>query len=262
MTGWFVAQANAIGALECWLVLFLLWLRLLPLFVIVPWLGLRADALSIGLPLSVLAAVALAPLFWPIAPPPSAASSLLMAASLELLRGAVLALGCALPLWVFSTAGEISDALRGGLGSGPSQSPSSLAQLYAAAGGVAALSAGAPIGLVRLLGASAGAALAGLPSFAGVRGLLLDLLGLCAQAFAVGLRFSAPVLLAIWLLALVLGALSRVSASLVSPLARPVLLPWLGLGIACLFAARMLDEVPGVVRLFIQKTTRLLGALT
>jgi flagellar biosynthetic protein FliR len=261
MAGWFVAQAQAIGALECWLVLALLWLRLMPLFLLVPWLGLRADPLSIGLPLSVLGAVALSPLLWPATAPPTAAGSLLMAAAVELLRGSVLALGCALPLWVLSTAGEISDALRGGSGAGPLEQPSTLAQLYAAAGGSVALGVGAQIGIVRLLGSSAGSALPNM-GVASARALILDLLGLCAQAFELGLRFAAPVLLAIWLAALVLGVLSRVSSALVSPLARPVLLPWLGLGIACLFAARMLDEVPGVLRLFIQKTTRLLGALT
>lgn len=94
-----------------------------------------------------------------------------------------------------------------------------------------------------------------------LRGALASLTSWVLQAFELGVRLAAPILLAAFIVALLVGLATRVAAALVAPLGNSALLPWLGLGLFCLCTAGILDEVPSVVRLFDRETARVLDAL-
>jgi flagellar biosynthesis protein FliR len=240
----------------------LLWARAAPLFLLAPWLVVRARPSLIAFALSVACACALLPLVWPGQSQVALSGLPLMAAGVrELARGSVLALGCALPFSVFESTGVWADTLRGAM---PVQGGASvLGQLLAWAALVLALVASAHLGVVRLFlstleSAQLGADMAGEPA---VRGALSSLTSWVLQAFELGVRLAAPILLAAFIVALLVGLATRVAAALVAPLGNSALLPWLGLGLFCLCTAGILDEVPSVVRLFDRETARVLDAL-
>jgi flagellar biosynthesis protein FliR len=240
----------------------LVWARAAPLFLLAPWLVVRARPSLIAFALSVASACALLPLVWPgQSSVPLLGVPLMAAGARELVRGSVLALGCALPFSVFESTGVWADSLRGGM---PAQGgPSVLGQLFAWAALVLALLASAHLGVVRLFvstldSAPLGADLAG---DSALRGALSSLTGWVLQAFELGVRLASPILLAAFIVALLVGFATRVAAGLVAPLGNTALLPWLGLGVLCLCSSGILDEVPSVVRLFEHETVRVLAAL-
>jgi flagellar biosynthesis protein FliR len=240
----------------------LLWARAAPLFLLAPWLVVRARPSLIGFALSVASACALLPLVWPGQSPVVLSGLPLMAAcARELARGSVLSLGCALPFSVFESTGVWADSLRGAISA--QSGPSVLGRLLAWAALVLALLASAHLGVVRLFvgtleSAPLGVDMAGEPA---LRGALSALTSWVLSAFELGVRLAAPILLAAFIVALLVGFATRVAAGLVTPLANAALLPWLGLGLFCLCTAGILDEVPSVVRLFDRETARVLDAL-
>jgi type III secretory pathway component EscT len=247
-------------------ILALLWSRSAPLFLLAPWFVLRVRPSLLLLWLSLAGAGVLMPVTLaaqPVAPSPGL--PLAAACACELVRGCVLALGCALPLVVFESIGVLSDALRGALQPTAldAAGPSLLGTLYGRGALVLSLAASAQIGLLRLFvetlqQTALGADLAAL---SGLRSALFGIVKLMLHAFQLGVGLSASMLIGTLLIAIVLGLLSRVAAAIVAPLAAPTLLPWLGLGLVCLSVSSVLEQVPGVVRLFTRETTRLLGVL-
>jgi type III secretory pathway component EscT len=159
----------------------------------------------------------------------------------------------------------LSDALRGALQPSvlDAAGTSLLGTLYGRGALVLALAASAQIGLLRLFvetlqQTALGADLAALAT---LRSALFGIVGLVLHAFQLGVGLSASLLIGTLLIAIVLGILTRVAAPIVAPLAAPTLLPWLGLGLVCLSASSVLDQLPGVIRLFTRETTRLFGVL-
>src|ERR1700712_4994500 len=114
MAPWLIDRVTAVGVEPALTACVLLWLRLLPLFVVLPWLALRsAPSLALvlasvagGLVLTALAFAGGVPLLREGVP-------LMAAGASELARGAVLAIGCALPWTLLGATGVLSDALRG-----------------------------------------------------------------------------------------------------------------------------------------------------
>jgi flagellar biosynthesis protein FliR len=248
----------AIWALSC--------ARVAPLCLLAPWLAFGRGALGLGLLLSVLAAGA----FLPIAlagtaiTPDAASLDLLYACGLELLRGSLLAVGAALPFSVLSASGVLSDALRVGLPAAYAQAGASslLGELLGRAGLTLCLFASLHLGFVRLFAetlqsAPLGAAIGG----SALRAVLLELGMLVVRAFELSVQLTVPLLLAMFVLALVVGLLMRVAVLPLAPVAAPVLLPWLGLAVICLGSAQFLERTPDLVRLFARESTRLLHAL-
>jgi flagellar biosynthesis protein FliR len=240
----------------------LLWARLAPLFLLAPWLVARARPGFLALALSAGGACALWPLAWLGEPGALPWGLPLMAAGVrELVRGSVLALGCALPFSVFESTGVWADSLRGGL---PVQGGASvLGKLYLWSALVLALLASAQLGVVRLFVSGLQSAPLGtdLADAAALRSALWSLAGWLVQAFELSVRLAAPLLLAAFIVTLLVGLSTRVAASLIAPLGSTALLPWLGLGVVCLCTAGILDELPSVVRLFDRETARVLDAL-
>jgi type III secretory pathway component EscT len=260
MAPWLITRLTHAGPAAVLCAFVLLWARCLPLFVLVPWLGLRSGPSLLLLVASFACACVLAPLAFAGVGPLSAGLPLMAALPCELARGSLLALGCALPLALLASTGVLSDALR----AGPLVArDSALARLYPRAGVVVALLASAQLGVLRLFVSTLETAplASALTDSSAWPALLRELGSLVVQSFELAVAFSAPVLLGMWLCALVLGLLSRVAARLLTPLTASALLPWLGLALVCLFSVKLLDEAPSLFQLFTQKTTRLLGAL-
>jgi flagellar biosynthetic protein FliR len=266
MLDWFSANSSGAALTPVLCVFVLLWARLAGLFLLVPWLALRVPASLLSLLLSLAGSAALMPLMLAGRPVvPGVGLPLLAAGGVELVRGGLLGLGCALPFVVFEATGVLADALRGAVQPAVLEPTASslLGTLYGRAALLLALAASAQLGLLRLVVESwqqmpLGA---GLWNASALRNALYDSAGLVLQAFQLGVAFSAPVLIGTFLIALLLGLLMRVAAPIVAPLAGATLLPWLALGVVCLSASNVLSEVPGVVWLFARETTRLLGAL-
>jgi type III secretory pathway component EscT len=242
--------------------LVLLWARLAPLFLLAPWLVLRAAPSLLSFALSLAGACAL----YPLALASSVAAvpnglPLMAAYAIELTRGGVLALGCALPFVVFESSGVWADTLRGGLS--VTGDASVLGRLYGFSALAIALAASAHLGVVRLFVDTLQAAPLGAPlsSDAALRSSLLAMSGWLLRAFTLGVLFAAPMLLSAWVISLLTSLLTRVAAPIAAPLGRSALLPWLGLAVVCLSTAGILDEVPSVVRLFNHETMRVLDAL-
>ena len=249
-----VGSALTLGAL--------LWLRLLPLFVVTPWLLARASA-GVGAWLSsVVAASVLLPWLLAAGVPtvPTSFAAVLTAGAVELLRGAVLACGCALPLWTFEVSGALADTLRGG---GQPLVEPLLAGLYVRASVVVALAASAHIGLVRWFaeGLSAVPLGSGLHDGTQLGALLMDLAGLLMRAVVFGIALAAPVLIGSWLAHVLAGLLSRVAAGFVPSLGA-ALAPMLVLGLVCVSVSSVFDQVPALLRFFSREAVRLLGMLS
>ncbi|HEX9296036.1 MAG TPA: flagellar biosynthetic protein FliR [Polyangiaceae bacterium] len=88
----------------------LAWARVAPLVAIVPAFGLRALSAPLRAAAALLFALLLIPAVRPLAVGPTPFPVLLL---IELLRGTVVALGAAIPLWAATMAGGVVDALRG-----------------------------------------------------------------------------------------------------------------------------------------------------
>ena len=266
MFGWFLggpatAEVQAQLALAFWL-----WARLLPLFVLAPWLALGVRPGLLGLALSGGAAAA----FWPIAIAGQAAAPApndlqLWAASVpELLRGSVFALGAAAPFAVLRATGGLADALRGAnLTPAPEIGPAELlARLYALAGLVAAAGVSVQLGAARLFVDALTFAPLGSPlaAAADLGAELRNLGEWMFRAFELAVTLGAPLLLCTWLGSLLFALSLRVAGRIVAPW--PSLLsPWFALSVVCLSIATTLDEIPGVVRLFARETRRALETL-
>lgn len=230
----------------------LVWARCLPVFVLLPWLSFRAFSL-LAFALSLAFACALTPL---AAIGFNAASAALWPLCLhELVRGSVVAIGCAAPFVVLAVAAGIVEGYRPA-GPLPPQTASVLARAAALAGLAIAAASG-------FLGGTAGLLLdarLGQSSDAGdLRVLLRELAELLMRAITLGVSFSAPVLLGLFACAIVLGIVGRV-ARVVAPVAGPALTPYFGLALLCLCAANWFDAVPALVRTFAGQTARLLSA--
>ncbi|HEX4352463.1 MAG TPA: flagellar biosynthetic protein FliR [Polyangiales bacterium] len=236
----------------------LLWARLAPLFLLGPWLSLRATPSLVPFLLSVGAACALLPLALIAPATPIEIGLPLMAAGLgELARGAVLAIGCAMPFAIFESAGAWVDALRGGL---VGEGASTLAKLLGFASLAVALAASVHLGVVRLfadslIGLPLGAAL---PDRVALGQALFSVAGWFFRAFELGVQLAAPLLLGSFIALIVFGLWMRIGGP---AFAGPALWPWLGLSLFFLSAAGMLDQVPLVVHFFHHETARVLGAL-
>lgn len=235
----------------------LAWARCLPLFWLVPSLafgvtpGLSGAALALGM------ACALTPLYAATAPLPAAGPELWLGAGSELLRGALLALGLALPALVLRTSGAIAQGLFGWRAD--AADGSKLGKLCGLAALVVAVSADGLRGALSLLLSHDARALR---VDAGVmRSLLLPGAELLLRAFALGVSLCGALFLGSALAALVLGILGRLA-----PGARPdglgaALWPGLGLSLLCLTVSRWLLAVPELVRGFARDTLRLWSGL-
>ncbi|HEY2736409.1 MAG TPA: flagellar biosynthetic protein FliR [Polyangiales bacterium] len=237
----------------------LLWARVAPLCWLAPWLAMRVTPSFVSFLLSIGATCALLPLALAAEPSLPVGQALpLMAAGLgELVRGAVLAIGCALPFAIFESAGAWVDALRG---AASSEGASSLAKLLGFASLAVALAASVHLAVVRLLvdsliGLPLGAALPDRPELGRA---LFTIAGWFFRAFELGVQFAAPLWVASFVALIVFGLWTRIGGP---ALAAPALWPWLGLSLFFLSAAGMLDEVQHVVRFFHHETARVLGAL-
>jgi type III secretory pathway component EscT len=230
----------------------LIWARCLPVFLVLPWLLFRAFSV-LALALSVGFACTLAPLVsHGFAAPDAALWPLFLH---ELVRGSVVAIGCAAPFVVLAVAAGIVEGYRA---EGPvvPGGASVLARAAALAGLAVAASRG-------FLGGSIGflldARLAQTSGAGDLAGLLRELAQLLMRAITLGVSFSAPVLLGLFAGAIVLGILGRVAGRVVAPLAGPALVPYFGLALLCLCAANWLDAVPALVRTFAGQAARLLS---
>jgi type III secretory pathway component EscT len=230
----------------------LVWARSLPVFVLLPWLLFRAFSL-LGIALSLGFAIALVPL---AASGANTSGAALWPLCLhELVRGSVVAIGCAAPFVVLAVAAGIVEGYRPAAPTAPGAA-SVLARAAALAGLAVAASSG-------FLGGSAGllldAPLAASSGSGDLAGLLRELARLLMRAITLGVNFSAPVLLGLFACAIALGIVGRVAGSVVAPVAGPALLPYFGLALLCLCAANWLDAVPALVRTFTGQTARLLS---
>jgi flagellar biosynthesis protein FliR len=229
----------------------LVWARCLPVFVLLPWLLFRAFSL-LSIALSLGFACALAPLVGHDATSGAALWPLLLH---ELVRGSVVAIGCAAPFVVLAVAAGIVEGYRAEGRVVPGG-----ASMLARAASLAGLAVAASRGF---LGGSAGllldARLARASDAGDLAGLLREHAQLLVRAIELGVSFSAPVLLGLFACAIVLGIVGRTAGRAVAPVIGPALLPYFGLALLCLSAANWLDAVPQLVRTFAGQTARLLG---
>jgi flagellar biosynthesis protein FliR len=236
----------------------LAWARCLPLFWLTPSLAFGVTPGFSGAALALGMACALAPLYAATGPLPAAAPELWLAAGSELLRGALIAVGLALPALVLRTSGAIAEGLfgwRAGAAEG-----SKLGRLCGLAALVVAVSADGLRGALSLLLSEAVRLPARLDAGA-VRALLWPTAELLLRAFTLGVSLCGALFLGSALAALVLGILGRLS-----PGARPdglgaALWPGLGLSLLCLTVSRWLLAVPELARGFARDAARLLSGL-
>jgi type III secretory pathway component EscT len=229
----------------------LLWARCAPAFLFVPWLVFQARSVLIALALSLACALALWPLTFVAGSP---APSSWVALGAELVRGSVIAFGCAAPFLVLTLAGAIADGLRGPAAVGGSMLGRGLGFL----GLVTAVSAAFLPGVARLLLEPSRPSAAA--SWDGLRALARDSSQLLFGAIELAVSMSAPIWLGVLAGALALSLLSRAAGSASARFAAPVLLPYLGLALVCLTAATWLDAVPELVQRFAHETARYLQA--
>jgi type III secretory pathway component EscT len=230
----------------------LLWARCAPSFLLVPWLVFQARSVLLAGALSLACAIALWPLAYAAGTPMIAPSGPLLLS--ELLRGSVIALGCAAPFLVLTMAGAIADGLRGPAAVGGSVLGRGLGFL----GLTAAVSAAFLSGVARLMLEAPQPTAA--VSWDGLRGLLRELGQLLFGAIDLAVSFSAPIWLGLLLAALSLALITRANGSSSARVAAPVLLPYLGLALVCLTAATWLDAVPDLVARFARETGHYLRA--
>lgn len=253
----------------------LLWLRCAPLFLLAPYLAVGAAPGVLGVALSGAFAFCLTPLVVQGCLAQASCTGVLShalqwgSAARALLVGVVVAFGFGLPGVVLRTTGAITQALSGlpALGSAATNTVSGGAifqsQLGRAAGlaaVVAAAIADALSGLSQLLLSIAPPLGAADLDPVAARELLLPMGQQLLRAFALGVSFSAPLLLGAIFAALLFGLLGRLGSARLSPVA-PALLPWLGLGLVSLCVTNWLDSVPQLVRAFAQSMSRLLSGL-
>jgi type III secretory pathway component EscT len=257
---------SAAGAQQALMILALLWSRLAPLFFLAPFIVLGARPSTLALALSIAGALVLMPIALAGTPAPSQAHPALPLAAAcgrELLRGSVLALGCALPLAVFASSGSLADALRGAGGADAADGVGlGLTTLYGMAALVLAVLSGWHLPLLQLfLGGLRDTPLGQeLMHASATRSALFSAAKLLQRAFEMGVVLSAPLLLGAWAAALVIGLLMRAAHLIALPMAASALWPWLALGAVCLSASVVLDELPSVAQVFLEQTQRLWGA--
>jgi flagellar biosynthesis protein FliR len=241
-----------------------LWLRVWPLFVVLPYLALGAAPVLLGTALSLGFACVATPL---CSTAHTVAAPILVSTALsELLRGGLIALGCGLPFAALRSTGAIVAGLVSGeTALGAAAVGGGLARMYGLAGSVVAVGADGLCGAFRLvldvgtLPALGTSAIAAEPER--LRVLLLAACEHVWRAFTLGVDLSAPFLLGVIVAAALVGLLARLApAAPVQPL-NTVLWPWLGLALVSLTLADTLAVVPDLVRGFAQSTARLLTGM-
>ncbi len=239
----------------------LLALRVLPLVLLSPLLGLGAAPRLVSLLLGLALTLTLLPTALLHAQADlTLAPSLLLLGLPELARGVLFAWAVALPLHAFSWTASLADALRG-------------AELTPA---FTTPEAEAPLGLLYRFAAlsiffAAGGHLLVLSSFAdtlqhfplgqvptGLLPALLSAAQLFGKALSLALVLSAPVILCLFVVALATGLLSRIAQPVVTQLVQGPLRPVLGLAVIGLTASLVLPEVPLALRVFVSEAATLL----
>ena len=235
----------------------LLWLRCLPLFLLVPYLaaglvpGVWAALLSWGL------AGSLAPIVLAGCHAGSACAAAVSAegafdlARTELVVGLVIALSLGLPCAALRSTGAIAQALGVRSVALDSQA-SSLGKVAGFVALIALAGAGVFSGVARLL-------LTVAPPLSAAKtpelSLLRPLSDQVVRAFELGVSLCGPVLIAALLVSLAAALVARVADLRLSSVG-PALLPWLGLAIVCLCVANWLDSLPELARSFAREATR------
>jgi flagellar biosynthesis protein FliR len=238
-----------------------LWARVLPLFVLVPYLALGVAPAIFGIAFSLGFACVATPLCVRVGIAASTGAFAWTVAA-ELVRGACVACGCGLPLLVLRIGGAVADTLSGS-SLEPAAGGGRLARVSGWAGLVTAASAGGLLGALRLLLEPGVLPPLGTPlaDVGRLRELLWSLSELSLRAIVLGIRLSAPLWLGAFALAIVLGVCIRVYPGAVLRALGASLWPWLGVALLCLALAHWLELVPEMMRAFAQSTTRLLTAL-
>jgi flagellar biosynthesis protein FliR len=238
-----------------------LWARVIPLFMLTPYLALGTTSASFSVVFSLAFACVATPLFMRAGVAPWTGSFGWTIAS-ELVRGVCVACGCGLPLLALRMGGAVADTLSGwsldaAAGSGR------LARVSGWAGMVTAAGAGGVLGALRLLFEPGVLPPLGTPlvDVGRLRELLWSLSELLFRAIALGITLSAPLLLGVFVVAIVLGVCVRVYPTAALRALGASLLPWFCFALFCLALARWLNFVPEMMRGFAQSATRLLTGL-
>ena len=238
-----------------------LWARVLPLFLLTPYLALGAVSAWFGLGFSLGFACVVTPLIMRAEVAPWTGSFGWTIAG-ELVRGVCVAFGCGLPLLTLRIGGAVADTLSGwsletAAGSGR------LARMSGWTGLVSAAGAGGLLGALRLPLEPGVMPPLGTPlaDVGRLRELLWSLSELSLRAIGLGVSLSTPLLLGSLVAAIVLGVCIRVYETAALRASSAALAPWLGFALLSLALAHWLDLVPEMMRAFAESATRLLAGL-
>jgi len=239
----------------------LVWARVLPLFVVVPYLAWGAAPGLLPLALSIAFASAL----WPLcASAPAFDPASTYAYASELVCGGMLALGVGLPFVALRMPLALLDVqLREHVSAAHSGGFSRLFGLLCVAvvAGADGLSAVCRVLLSDALWPAIGSAAAVSSEPSATRALAWSALGLLLRAFGLGVSMCAPLFLGALGLAFAIGLCARVAPAWpVRPLS-VLTAPWLLLGLACAVAARCLAVLPELLRAFVQAAARDLAGI-
>jgi type III secretory pathway component EscT len=250
--------------------LFLL-LRLLPLAVLLPFLGAR------GAPFGVwaLSWCGLGLVLYVAAYPLSLASELqamlrvqdgdwvgiLPCVLSELVRGVVFALGVALPLHALAWTGRLADALRQAQLLDEHED-STLGVLFEASALAVFFASGTHLLVLEHFVEGARTA----PLGTSLRGESLlqaqeRVVSLFVDTLALSITLAAPVLLCVLIAALCVGLLGRLQVAVGAGLREGGVVPFVGLAVVCFSFERLLSDVPVLVRVFLSEAERILLGL-
>jgi len=239
----------------------LVFARVVPLFVLTPYLAWGAASFGFALALGLGCACVVTPLCW-AASATSVSGSWALTIASELVRGVIVALGIGLPFTSLRMAGGIAGSLLG-VSNDPAATSGRLARLCALAAVAIAVGHSGLCGALRMLLDTDTLPPLGtdLTAVESVRASCLALARLSVEATALGVSLSGPILLGQLSIFWVAGALGRLAPRASSHTLGPAVLPWLGLALVTLALANWFDAVPELVRRFAQSTARLLASL-
>lgn len=240
-------------------------LRMLPVSVLVPFLGPR------GLPAPARAAVlfllagALLPLALGFADPSLDTGAILAMGARELVVGLVLGFTAKLPFAAFGLGGRLVDQARGAslaevTGAGGERT-SPLGELLELLGIAVFLSVGGHRLALALVSETFRIAPIGAASLSLGEDSLVGLVRLFAWSMGLGLSLAAPALVAVLLGELVLGTVGRAVPRVPTHFAGMPLRAGLGVAALLLALSRIVDEVPGAARHVFREAAALVARL-
>jgi len=249
-----LTRALAIGAL--------VWARVSPLFVVVPYLAWGAAPGPLPLALSIALAFALWPLCASAAvlTAPAFDLAFVQACTSELVCGSMLALGVGLPFAALRMPVALLDVqLREHVSAAHSGGLCRAFGLLcvAVAAGADLLSGVCQVLLSDALPPSLGS----LAAVSGARAQLWSAVMLLLRAFGLGVSLCAPLFLGALGLAFALGLCARIAPAWPVRLRGAMLAPWLLLGLVCAAEARILAALPELLRAFVQAAARDLSGI-